>query len=128
MPDDKPVVLFATHAKFVLKAKLSKVISEIQALFPGELYPVDSTKNDFKFLALHFGWYNKYSETVSAFHLFFVYLLFIKLSRVKMPLWTSQQISSKEKASGKSTGPNESQDNLKISMTILSCLSKSRIH
>jgi hypothetical protein len=65
MPDSKPVVLFATHAKQVLRAKISKIVSEIQALLPGELYPEDSTSPLFTFLALHFGWYNKYSEMVS---------------------------------------------------------------
>jgi len=42
-----------------------KIVSEIQALLPGELYPVDSTAPGFQFLALHLGWYNKYSELVS---------------------------------------------------------------
>ena len=67
MPSEKPVVVFATHAKYVFKAKLSRIVSEIQALFPGELYPVNSKDPDFKFLALHFGWYNKYSESVNTF-------------------------------------------------------------
>ena len=68
MPSEIPVVVFATHAKYVLKAKLLRIVSEIQALFPGELFWVDSKDPNFKFLALHFGWYNKYSESVNTFY------------------------------------------------------------
>jgi hypothetical protein len=66
-PDGSPLVLFATHAKAVLEHKLKVILAEIDTLFPGELYGVDSTDENYNFLALHFGYYNKYSENVSVF-------------------------------------------------------------
>lgn len=69
-PSKKPVAILATHAKEILKSTFTVIVSEIQALLLGELYPIDSTNDGFQFLALHFGWYNKYSETVS--HCWFV--------------------------------------------------------
>ena len=62
--NQKPLVLLATHAKVVLKALLDAIVARIQAIFPGELFSEDSTRMGFQFLALHFGWYMKYSESV----------------------------------------------------------------
>jgi hypothetical protein len=66
-PSGAPLVLYATHAKRLLQLKFEVILAEIQALFPGELYPVDSTSKDYSFLALHFGVYNKYSEDVCSY-------------------------------------------------------------
>lgn len=41
------------------------LLAELQAIFPKEQFDVDSHEDGFKFLALHFGWYNKFSESVS---------------------------------------------------------------
>jgi hypothetical protein len=38
--------------------------AELEILFPGELYPVDSTHPLYSFLAIHLGFYSKYSEEV----------------------------------------------------------------
>jgi hypothetical protein len=59
------LVLFTAYAKVILERKLDVILAEIDALFPGELYEVDSTDENYSFLALHFGRYNKYSENVS---------------------------------------------------------------
>lgn len=67
--NQEPLVLLATHAKIVLKALLDSIVARIEAIFPGELFPDDSTRSGFQFLALHFGWYLKYSERVCTLHL-----------------------------------------------------------
>jgi len=67
----KPLVLLATHAKVVLKGLLDAIVARIQAIFPGELFPEDSARAGFQFLALHFGWYLKYSESVRSRSLFY---------------------------------------------------------
>ena len=60
----KLIALLTTHGNSVLQTKLQVLVAEIQATLPGELYPVDSTHLGFQFLALHFGWYNKFFESV----------------------------------------------------------------
>jgi hypothetical protein len=56
--------MLVTHARFALRDKLKVLLSELQAAIPGELYSVDSREPGFEFIALHFGWYNKFSESV----------------------------------------------------------------
>lgn len=53
-----------THSTTILQKKLEVLVAELQATFPGELYSVDSSDPGFNFLALHFGWYNKFFESV----------------------------------------------------------------
>src|SRR5882672_4214272 len=64
-PDGSPLVLYATHAKKLLQLKFEIILEEMHRLFPGELDPVDSTSEGYSFLALHFGYYNRYAENVS---------------------------------------------------------------
>ncbi|KAF7986944.1 hypothetical protein HWV62_12757 [Athelia sp. TMB] len=59
------VALVVTHASLLpsLRAKLDVLMAELQTAFPGELYAVDTAADPLsKFLALHFTWYNKFSE------------------------------------------------------------------
>jgi hypothetical protein len=70
-PDGAPLVLYVTHAKTVLERKFAVILAELETLFPGELYPVDSTLPGYNFLALHFGYYCKYSEMVCSLLLSF---------------------------------------------------------
>ena len=65
--EDNTLVLLATHAKTLLQHKFQVIFAEVDSLFPGELYPEDSRRPDYNFLALHFGYYNKYSESVCIF-------------------------------------------------------------
>ena len=63
------IALAVTHASSIpaLKSKLEVLMAEMQLVFPGELYSVDTAKSpNSKFLALHFSWYNKFSESVSS--------------------------------------------------------------
>ncbi|KAF7973342.1 hypothetical protein HWV62_15499 [Athelia sp. TMB] len=60
------IALAVTHVSSIpaLKSKLEVLMAEIQLVFPGELYTVDTIKNpNSKFLAFHFSWYNKFSES-----------------------------------------------------------------
>ncbi|KZP14040.1 hypothetical protein FIBSPDRAFT_702759, partial [Athelia psychrophila] len=60
------LALLISHASFIpsLKEKLEVLKAELQIAFPGELYSVDTASDQlFKFLALHFTWYNKFSES-----------------------------------------------------------------
>ena len=65
--EDNTLVLHATHAKTLFQHKFQVIFAEIDSLFSGELYPEDSRHPDYNFLALHFGDYNKYSESVCIF-------------------------------------------------------------
>ena len=66
-PSGAPLVLYASHAKTVLQLKFAAILAEVHALWPGELYEVDSTSKDYNYVAFHFGCYNKYSEKVSSY-------------------------------------------------------------
>lgn len=63
----KLMALVVSHASTSgpLLNKLQALMFQLQATFPGELFPLD-TKVDLitNFLALHFSWYNKFSESV----------------------------------------------------------------
>lgn len=58
------MALLVTHGGDVLQHKLKLLQSELQVLFPGELFEADSQDPGHEFLALHFSWYNRYSESV----------------------------------------------------------------
>jgi hypothetical protein len=58
------ILLLVPHASDCLYEKFDILPSELQALFPGELYHTTSRVDD-EFLALHFSWYNRYYESVS---------------------------------------------------------------
>jgi len=62
--EGNPLVLSATHGRALLQQKFDVIFAEVDALFPGELYAVDSTLPGYNFLALHLGFYNKFSENV----------------------------------------------------------------
>lgn len=59
------VFLVIPHGHEVLKEKLSILMKEIEALFPGELKHTDSRAPGYQFLALHYSYYNRYHESVS---------------------------------------------------------------
>lgn len=62
------IALAVTHASSIssLKAKLAVLMAEMQLIFPGELYSVNTAEDPLsQFLAFHFSWYNKFSESVS---------------------------------------------------------------
>jgi hypothetical protein len=67
MLDHHKALLFmlSTHLTQALPEKMALLLSELQALFPGELSYENSKREGYEFLALHFSWYNRYSESVS---------------------------------------------------------------
>ena len=62
------VFLVIPHGHDALKEKLSILLKEIEALFPGELRNTDSQAPGYEFLALHYTYYNRYHESVSELH------------------------------------------------------------
>jgi hypothetical protein len=72
---DQLVALSVTHARRILQKQLQVLLAQLKTIFAGELVDDDSRDPNFGFTALHFGWYNKYSEEVSQLLLL---LLFIK--------------------------------------------------
>lgn len=62
---DQLVALSVTHARQILQKQLKILLSQLKMLFAGELVHDNSRDPNFGFTALHFGWYNKYSEEVS---------------------------------------------------------------
>jgi hypothetical protein len=62
--EGNPLVLSATHNRALLQHKFEVIFAELDALFPAELYPVDSTLPGYSFFTLHLGFYNKFSEDV----------------------------------------------------------------
>lgn len=101
------IALYVSHAQKILQRKLAIIIAQIQALFPGELYSVDSSSEDnFKFLALHFAYYFKYSENVCFIFILIKHIL-IPLRGLVLPP-TFIQISSCERVHGESILRRES--------------------
>lgn len=62
-----PIFMLGTHLPDALPEKMALLQSELQTLFAGELYEEDSRRDGYEFLALHFSWYNRYSESVGIF-------------------------------------------------------------
>jgi hypothetical protein len=46
--------MLIAHAKDSLEGKLQVLLSELQVLFPGELYSTNFREEGYQFLALHF--------------------------------------------------------------------------
>jgi hypothetical protein len=59
--------LWVTHGSSILKKSLESLPLVIKALFPGEVFEDDSSRDGFKFCAVHMTQYNRYSEKVSPF-------------------------------------------------------------
>lgn len=94
-------------------------MAEMQLAFPGELYSVDTISDPlFKFLALHFTWYNKFSESVSILFQSFIVLRPNYISRGLEPHSTYTQASFSEKVLGRLTGASVSLGNLNKYATI----------
>lgn len=75
-PAGDPYVMYTSHGRAVLQHKFRVLFAELETLYPGEFYAIDSTLPGYNFLALHLGYYSKYSEEVSTSALFvMLYLL-----------------------------------------------------
>lgn len=62
--NEKLMSMLVTHAHEDLHTQLSILVSILQALLPQ--FKDGNSENDFlEYLALHFSWYNRYTQSVS---------------------------------------------------------------
>lgn len=58
------VGLLLTHMASSLPQCNERLLAQLNALFPGELYHESSDRDNYTFLAIHYSWYNRFSEKV----------------------------------------------------------------
>ena len=90
------VCLVVPHGHEALKDKLSTLLQEIEALFPGELSRTDSRTPGYEFLALHYTYYNRYHESVSYTHIFVYLCLNYRREMARLLAFTLTILRSKE--------------------------------
>lgn len=63
--DNALLALVATNLLDTLPHLQTTLLNQLASIMAGEIYPVDSSKPGFSYLAWHCSYYNRYAENVS---------------------------------------------------------------